>query len=118
MRPYKFSVKFYETNTGGCPVEEFINAQDIKMQAKIFRALELLEEHGNNLRMPYSKHLRNGIFQLRVQSGSNITRILYFFVVEGKIIVTNGFVKKTRETPPVEIELAEKYRTEYLARQE
>ena len=113
-----FTIEFYETTTGECPVEEFIKSQDVKMRAKIYRTLELLEERGNTLRMPWSEHLVDGIFQLRMQVGNNITRVLYFFVVGKKIIVTNGFVKKTQETPPSEIELAKEYRDEYFARKE
>lgn len=50
-------------------------------------------------REPYSKHLDDGIFELRCKFGSDITRVLYFFYYEGKIILTNGFVKKTQKTP-------------------
>ena len=113
-----FTVEFYETTSGECPVKEFIQSQDVKMRAKIYRTLELLEESGNALRMPYSEYLGDGIFQLRAQVGNNITRVLYFFVVDGKIIMTNGFIKKTKDTPPSEIELAKKYRADYLARKE
>lgn len=113
-----FTVEFYETTSGECPVKEFIDSTDMKMQAKIYRILNLLEERGNFLRMPYSEHLDDGIFQLRAQVGNNITRVLYFFMVAGKIIVTNGFAKKTQETPPSEISLAKKYRADYFARME
>ena len=113
-----FSVEFYETTSGESPVDEFINAQNSKMQAKILRMLEMLQAEGNKLRMPYSEHLSEGIFQLRVQVGSDITRMLYFFVIGQKIIVTNGFVKKTQETPPAEIEKAKKYREDYLNRRQ
>ena len=116
MTKSTFSVDFYETTNGDCPAEEFINAQNKKMQAKILRTLSLLQERGNDLRMPYSEHLEDGIFQIRAQVGSDITRVLYFFVVGKKIIVTNGFAKKTQETPPPEIELAKKYRADYLSR--
>ena len=111
-----FNVEFYETEQGECPVEDFINEQETKMQAKIYRMLDLLEERGNELRMPYSEHIDDGIFQLRTQLGNDITRLMYFFVVGRKIIVTNGFVKKTQETPLTEIEKAKKYRSEYLNR--
>ena len=113
-----FSVNFYETLSGDCPVEDFINSQNVKMRAQIYRTLELLEEHGNTLRMPHSEHLDDGIFQIRAQIGSDIARVLYFFVVGRNIILTNGFIKKTQETPPAEIELAKKYRAEYLSRLE
>lgn len=56
--------------------------------------IELLQEKGNQLREPYSKHLDDGIFELRCKVGSNITRVLYFFYYKGQIILTNGFVKK------------------------
>ena len=83
------------------------------MQAKIFRMLELLELKGNTLREPYSKELDDGIFELRIKQSSNITRILYFFVIGKKVILTNGFVKKTEKTPKREIALAKKRRKIY-----
>ena len=65
---------------------------------------------------PYSKHLSEGIFELRAKVGADITRVLYFFYVERYIILTNGFIKKTQKTPPKEIERAKKYRADYLRR--
>ena len=118
MENSNFSIDFYETLNGDCPVEDFIKSQNVKMRAKIYRMLELLEERGNSLRMPHSEHLDDGIFQIRAQSGGDIARVLYFFIVGRKIILTNGFIKKTQETPSAEIELAKKYRAEYLSRLE
>lgn len=86
------------------------------MQAKLFRLLELLELKGNDLREPYSKPLSDGIFEVRAIQGNQITRVLYFFVIGKKIILTNGFVKKTQKTPTREIVLAKKYRTDYECR--
>ena len=86
------------------------------MQTKLFRLLELLELKGNELREPYSKSLSDGIFEIRAIQGNNITRVLYFFVVDKKIILTNGFVKKTQKTPDSEITLAKKYRADYELR--
>lgn len=86
------------------------------MQAKMFRELELLETFGNELREPHSKPLGDGIYEVRAKFASDITRVLYFFVVDKKIILTNGFVKKTQKTPVNEIELAKKYRKDYLKR--
>lgn len=108
-----FCVVYYEMEQGIAPAEEFILAQDSKMQAKIFKMLELLEEYGNLLRLPYSEHLDDGIFELRTKLGTNITRVLYFFVQGNRIVLTNGFVKKTQKTPPDEIVLAKKYRDDY-----
>ena len=113
-----FEVEYYEKSDGTYPAEEFILSQDIKMQAKLFRLLELLELKGNELREPYSKLLSDGIFEIRAIQGNNITRVLYFFVVGKKVILTNGFVKKTQKTPEIEIALAKKYRADYERRKE
>ena len=78
----------------------------------------MLEKSGNQLGMPFSKHLEDGIFELRTEQGSDITRVLYFFVVGSKAVLTHGLVKKTQKTPPGEIERAKKYRAEYLSREE
>ena len=51
------------------------------MNAKMVRLLELLEEKGNELREPYSKHLEDGIFELRASQSSNISRALYFSIL-------------------------------------
>lgn len=113
-----FSVEYYENEEGTRPAEEFILSQDKKMQAKIFMSLELLEISGPELREPYSKPLGNGIFEVRAKQGTDISRVLYFFVVGRKIILTNGFVKKTQKTPSREIERAKRYRMDYQHRKE
>ena len=112
----KFEVIFYEKENGDCPVEDFLLSLDMKMKAKMVGLLELLEEYGNQLREPYSKHLDDGIFEIRCKVGSNITRVLYFFYYERKIILTNGFVKKTQKTPPEQIKTAKEFRADYKER--
>ena len=88
------------------------------MQAKLFMSLELLEIKGPGLREPYSKPLGDGIFEVRAKQGTDISRVLYFFVVGKKVILTNGFVKKTSKTPPGEIDKAKRYRADYQQRKE
>ena len=111
-----FEVIFYKTSSNICPVKDFLLDTDIKMRAKISSLLEILEDYGNLLREPYSKYLRDGIFELRRQSGNNISRILYFFYCDNKIILTNGFIKKTNKTPRKEIELAKSRKADYIER--
>ena len=113
-----YTVEYYEKDDGSRPAEEFILSQDNKMQAKIFKNLELLEIRVNELREPFSKHIEDGIFEIRNKVGNDITRIFYFFVIGQKIILTNGFIKKTQKTPKAEIALAKKYRNDYLNREE
>lgn len=113
-----FTVDFFYLDSGECPVKEFLNSTHKKMRAKIVRSIALLENNGNMLGMPYSEHLEEGIYELRVKQGSDITRIMYFFCKGKIIILTHGFTKKTNKTPPNEIETAKKYRDIYFSRQE
>ena len=112
----KFTIEFYERENGDIPVEEFLNSLDKKMSAKILGIMGILQEKGNLLREPYSKHLDDGIFEIRGKVGTDISRVLYFFYYEGKIIFTNGFIKKAQKTPKSEIEKAKTYRSNYLER--
>lgn len=111
-----FTVIAYEKENGEIPVEEFLDSINPKMRAKIYGLLEILQEKGNMLREPYSKHLDDGIFELRCKFGSDITRVLYFFYYEGRIILTNGFVKKTQKTPKEEIQIAKDRRRDFRER--
>jgi len=88
------------------------------MRAKMTRTIALLETVGTALREPYSKHLNDGIFELRALIGTDISRVLYFFVIGNRAILTHGFIKKTDKTPLSEIERAKEYRSEYLARKD
>ena len=102
----EFKAEFYKTKDGSKPAREFILSQETKMKAKLFGLVDMLEQYGNQLREPYSKSLGDGIFEIRAKVGTDITRVLYFFYYEGRIILTNGFVKKIQETPSSEIKKA------------
>ena len=112
----EFEVEFYETTDGDKPAKDFLISLDNKMRAKMASMISLLQENGYNLREPYSKHLSEGIFELRAKAGSDITRVMYFFYIDRRVILTNGFVKKTKKTPSKELEKAKKYRQDYLRR--
>ncbi len=80
-----FEVIFYEKENGEIPVEKFLDNLPIKMRAKVVGLIQILQEFGNDLREPYSKHLEDGIFELRAKQGSDITRVLYFFILIKKL---------------------------------
>ena len=118
MQNSDFDVKFYDKTDGTKPVKNFILGLPPKMRAKVLRVINMLEINGSDLREPCSKHLDDGVFELRAQVGSDISRVLYFFMIDKKAILTHGFIKKTQKTPPSEIDRAKQYRDEYLNRKE
>lgn len=112
----KYTIEFYSTSNGIEPVKTFMESLEPKMIAKLLRVIELLENNGTDVRQPYSRYLKEGIFEIRVKQGNDVVRVLYFFVRGGKIILTNGFVKKTVKTPRIEFEKAKKYKADYERR--
>ena len=117
-RKMKFNIVIYARGDGTEPILEFINSLDEKMRAKVLREIRLLGERGNELREPSTKYLEDGILELRIKQAKNISRVLYFFMQDRKIVLTHGFVKKTKKTSSKEIERAKKYRKDYVARRE
>jgi phage-related protein len=111
-----YEIIFYDSEDGKCPVQEFLDSLEPKLLAKTLRTIDLLEHNGPQLREPYSKMLEDGIFELRTKQSSDITRVFYFFFVGKKIVLTNGFVKKSQKTPKAEKELARKYKADYERR--
>ena len=101
-----YEIILYDTEDGRCPVQELLDSLEPKLLAKTLRTIDLLEMNGPLLCEPYSKPLENGIFELRTKQGSDITRVLYFFIVGKKAVLTNGFIKKSQKTPKAEKELA------------
>jgi phage-related protein len=108
-----FDVDYYTLPNGKQPVADFLDGLDVKMRVKAFRSISLLEEFGNGLREPDSKSLGDGLFELRIKFAGDIARVFYFFVVNNKIVLTNGFIKKSSATPKRELELARKYKADY-----
>ena len=99
-----WNIEYYETESGKKPVSEFIQSLPVKLEAKAYLDIGLLEQFGAQLTMPYSRFIKDGLFELRVQQAGSNARIFYFFVVGKNIILTSGFLKKTKKTPPHEME--------------
>ncbi|HEY5591878.1 MAG TPA: type II toxin-antitoxin system RelE/ParE family toxin [Paludibacter sp.] len=95
--------------------EEFFLKQRDKVKDRIIWTLDLIEEI-HNVPETYLKHITktNGLFEIRVQQGSDIFRIFCFFDENKLVILANGFQKKTQKTPKKEIDKALKIKEEYF----
>lgn len=87
-------------------VETFIWSLTDTEIAKVVHTLELLETFGHELGLPHSRHMQNGLLELRV-SGKRPVRILYGFHKQSAVLL-QAFVKKTQQTPKSELDLARK----------
>ncbi len=110
-----YEVVFYQTPRGDSLVDEFLDSLETKIRAKVAKWLTLLEEEGPALPRPYADVVEGPIRELRVSFGRLEMRVLYFF--HGRtIVVTHGFLKKTRAIPPVEAQRARRARADWLQR--
>jgi phage-related protein len=115
------TIIFYATRNGRKPVEEFLDDLNGKQAQKVAWVLKLVEEL-DVVPVQYFKKLvsTDDIWEVRIQFGGDIFRLLGFFDEEEEslVILTNGFAKKTQKTPPHAIKLAEQRKQDYLSRKE
>ena len=110
-------IKYYESESGRCPVEEFLLELETKQFEKVMWVLRLVEDLPQ-VPVQYLKKLQgtDDIWEVRVQFGGNIFRLLGFMDGSSWVVLTNGFVKKSQKTPDSEIHLAETRKKDYLRR--
>lgn len=89
-------------------VKDEIESWPDDILADYARLVELLMEFGPKLRMPHSRALGDGLFELRSRGREGIGRAFYCYIDGQRIVILHAFVKKTRETPGKELRLAGK----------
>lgn len=94
--------------------EDFFRAQNPKVQRKIIKVLDIVEQI-ERIPQSYLKYIEgtNGLFEIRVQLANNIFRIFCFFDGNKLVVLLNGFQKKTQKTPKDEIKRAVKIMNDY-----
>lgn len=116
-----FNVEFYEDANGVSELWNFLDDlqkkastnKDARIQHKqIVQYIQLLEDHGTRLGDNITKHLDDGIWELR--PGNN--RVLYFFFKDDTFVLLHQFRKKTQKTPPREIAKAKSERDDWIER--
>ena len=110
-------IRFYRTESGHCPVEEFLDALSAKQAQKVTWVMQLIEE----LEMVPVKFFKkmtgtDDIWEIRIQSGNNIFRILGFVTENNLVVLNHAFQKKTQKTPKKEIAIAEARKKDHLLR--
>ena len=110
-------MNFYRLPSDQSPVEKFLDSLSGKQAQKVLWVLQLIEELEAVPRQYFKKLVDSeGIWEVRIQFGNDIFRLLGFFDGGTLLVLTNGFAKKTQKTPPKEIELAIRRKNGYLAR--
>ncbi len=113
MKSFKFD--FAKVNDS-IPMINFLESLSVKEKALIYKNMQKLVEYKNNnfnLSDKFTKPLRDGIFELKVDLQNKTSRSLYFYEKNQMIIFTNGFIKKSQKAPSKEIRKAIKIMEAY-----
>ena len=89
-------------------VQRDVWAMPAGIVADYLRLTEAMELYGADLRMPHSRAMGGGLFELRPKGPEGIGRVFYCTQVGKTIVVLHSFVKKTQETPDAEMRVARK----------
>ena len=96
-----YSISYYSES-----VQADILGLPVGILADYLRLTDLLEEFGPSLRMPHSRAMGDGLFELRPKGREGIGRVFYCYLIGQRIVVLHSFIKKTQETPRRELKIA------------
>ena len=110
-----FDIEFYRRESGDVMAEDWLESMPLHIQEKFAALFVWMGDHGRITNEQKFKHLSGSdqIFEFKADHG----RILCFFFVGKRIILTHGFVKKGNKTPKGEIERAEALKQEFVGRE-
>src|SRR5208337_5368882 len=99
-------VEFYEDESGGRPVEEFLEALPAGHVGKVLQVLQMLEERGPLLPFPYSSQVEGRLRELRIHYGRTLYRILYYGDARRTFVLLHVFEKRSQAVPKAELRTA------------
>ena len=109
-----YRIIYYESSRGENFVKDFIcSLSSDGAVAKILAYIDYLSIYGPAARRPYVSYLKDKIYELRPSFGRLEIRILFFYAAKD-IVLTHGFLKKTREVPENHITKAKEIMKEHL----
>jgi len=91
---------------------DFFNSLECEAKRKVAYVLDMLKTQ-ERVSQNFVKHIREGVYELRVNHKGNIYRAFFIFDDGNVIMLFNGFQKKTQKTPNNEIDKALKLKNEY-----
>jgi phage-related protein len=101
-------MKQYEIAFYSQAVQDEILNWPTGINASFTRIAEMMVKHGLTIGMPYIKPMGSGLFEIRAKGKEGIGRALFCTLVNQRIVILHGFIKKTQQTPSSEIKTARK----------
>lgn len=112
----KLKFEFYVRPNGHSEFAEYLDSLDPKSKAKLLNRIYMVSIYGIRVGIQHDwvKPLEHNLYEIRSRVSNNQFRGLYFHVSETHYVITHGFTKKTKKTPPQEINHAKELRNEYF----
>ena len=111
----QYKVRFYRDEKGRSGALDYYRSLPTKHRAKAAKWISLLESEGPNLPRPYADLVSSPVRELRPKMAGLQHRFLY--VIHGKtILLTDGFLKKSDQVPPNEVERSKRRYADWLER--
>lgn len=108
-----WEIEYFETPAGNVPVLEWIEKMPEDEQALALGYIDQLEKLGTDAQRPLVRQIEGKVYELRWKAGGKQQRIAYFAASGRKIVLLHGFVKKGKDTPQKDKELALKRMKEH-----
>jgi len=102
----------FREGDGSTPFLDWFHDLPQKAKLQCRARLQLLADHGHQLRRPAADYLREGVYELRAKAGHVQYRMLYFFHGQAAVVLSHGIIKHQAAVPPIEIDRA--VRRKYL----
>lgn len=110
----KWHLTYWKNSRGISPVFDFISQLSEKAVAKVYHALNFLEEFGPRVGLPHTKKIiGTKIWELRILGSDNI-RVFYVLTKDNSVLVLHGFIKKRQKTDKKEIDIARTREEEWV----
>lgn len=104
-------VEFYKAANGNEPVRKWLKSLDKEIKVIIGEDISKVQFRWP-LGMPLVRYLGEGLYEVRSTIPNGIARVI-FKVIQGKMVLLHGFIKKTQKTPAQDLELAKKRMKQY-----
>ena len=101
------AVNFFRTLSNHEPVREWLKSlpqADCKAIGEDIKTVQ----YGWPLGMPLVEKIENGLWELRTNGLSSGIARTFFTIIDQRIILLHGFIKKSQKIPQNELELARK----------
>jgi len=109
-------IRFFQTDSGDKPVEEFLAGLSAAVRAKVVWTLELLRTQQMVPAKFWKKLSGSELWEVRVEYAGNIYRVLAVFAKGNRVILLHAFQKKSQKTPRQDMEIALQRQKRYFHR--